>query len=144
MINEFRGEYRFLSNFWPCDIEIDGLTFPSAEHAYQAHKTLNAALRTEITRIENPGQSKRFGGSIELRSDWERVKVGVMFRILCQKFSEPILAQMLLETHPHELVEGNSWGDTFWGVDNQTGDGENWLGGLLMLTRSLLYDKLIS
>lgn len=33
------------------------------------------------------------------------------------------------------LVEGNSFGDTFWGVDARTGKGENHLGKILMKVR---------
>ena len=33
-----------------------------------------------------------------------------------------------------ELVEGNYWGDTFWGICN--GEGTNWLGILLMAERA--------
>lgn len=38
MIREFNGDYRWLSNFSPCNVTIDGLTYPSVEHAYQSQK----------------------------------------------------------------------------------------------------------
>ena len=41
VINEFQGKYRFLSNFYPCDIVYEGIQYPSTEHAYQAAKTLD-------------------------------------------------------------------------------------------------------
>jgi predicted NAD-dependent protein-ADP-ribosyltransferase YbiA (DUF1768 family) len=44
-------------------------------------------------------------------------------------------------THPHRLVEGNTWHDPFWG-DCHCGrcpaDGENMLGGVLMELRDTL------
>ena len=46
-----------------------------------------------------------------------------------------MLRQQLLDTGDAELVEGNSWNDTFWGVSARTGKGKNWLGRLLMQVR---------
>lgn len=45
----------------------------------------------------------------------------------------------LLATGGVELIEGNDWGDAFWGVCG--GYGQNWLGVLLMLVRSELAYK---
>ena len=45
----------------------------------------------------------------------------------------PELGNKLLETGNQELVEGNTWGDIFWGVCN--GKGQNWLGKILMMVR---------
>ena len=38
-IAEFEGEYFFLSNFSPHPVRIDGVEYPTAEHAFQALKT---------------------------------------------------------------------------------------------------------
>ena len=40
------------------------------------------------------------------------------------------------KTDDVELIEGNEWSDTFWGVCR--GQGENWLGKILMKTRDNL------
>jgi predicted NAD-dependent protein-ADP-ribosyltransferase YbiA (DUF1768 family) len=54
-----------------------------------------------------------------------------------QKFSkDPVLRQRLLDTGDQDLVEGNTWGDTFWGVCR--GQGSNWLGRILMDVRAEL------
>ena len=34
----FRGELRWLSNFWPARVKFAGYTFPCVENAYQAGK----------------------------------------------------------------------------------------------------------
>lgn len=52
------------------------------------------------------------------------------------------LAQSLMNTSPHELIEGNDWGDTFWGVDLNTNQGENHLGKILMQIRYNLFNNL--
>jgi len=86
--------------------------------------------------LDTPGQAKKLGKSIELRPDWEEIKIEVMRELLRQKFDITKHYDLWLELHmtkPDELVEGNWWGDTFWGVCK--GKGENHLGKLLMEIR---------
>lgn len=145
MIAEFSGEYRFLSNFWPCtvtirgwiDDPIDETEYPSVEHAYQAAKTLDRSMRQHICNQISPGRAKKIGKTIELRPDWEEIKIEVMGNLLIEKFKHPALNTMLLATKPHMLMEGNHWGDTFWGVCN--GLGSNHLGRILMEIRDGTY-----
>lgn len=132
-IDKFDGEYRWLSNFWPCAISFNGLVFSSLEAAYVAAKTDDP---TEIMYINTltPGQAKKYGRTLELRPDWDEVKVYAMLFLLRKKFKKGSdLAKMLDATGDAELIEGNTWGDTFWGVCN--GIGENNLGKLLMQVR---------
>ena len=136
MINSFEGKYAFLSNFYEHPINEGSLTFPTNEHYFQAMKTLDLTERIAIARAGTPGQSKRMGRSVKLRSDWEDIKLSVMETALRLKFADPELAAMLKATGDEELVEGNWWNDTFWGVCN--GVGENNLGKLLMKIRAEL------
>lgn len=133
MIDHFAGEHRFLSNFWPAPVTFEGLAFPTVEHAYVAAKTLDQAQREAISCMPSPGQVKRFGRTLTLRPDWDAVKLGVMAELVRQKFRYPGLAAQLKATAPHDLVEGNTWGDTFWGVCK--GRGHNHLGKILMRIR---------
>lgn len=136
MIDKFEGKYGFLSNFHYSSIKLDGITYPTAEHAYQASKTLNQGERFIIRERSTPGLAKRYGQIIDLREDWEQVKLGIMEHILEVKFSDPELKQKLIDTVNHELVEGNFWGDIYWGVCKKVG--ENHLGKLLMKIRERL------
>ena len=131
-IESFQGAYRFLSNFWPAEVEYEGLVYPSSEHAYQAAKTIDPEARKAFLDIK-PGQAKRKGRKVVLREDWEDVKLDVMLDLLRAKFSNPELTKMLLDTGDRGLIEGNTWGDQFWGVCK--GQGENHLGLLLMQVR---------
>jgi len=133
MINSFCNEFSFLSNFYTCQVEMDGLFYPSIEHAYQAAKTLDIDERETIRNTSSPGKAKRFGRKVTMRKDWDMIKINVMFDLLKKKFSDKSLADALVLTIPHELVEGNHWNDTFWGVCN--GQGQNVLGKLLMKIR---------
>jgi ribA/ribD-fused uncharacterized protein len=128
-INEFQGEYRFLSNFWPLK---DGKT---VEHYFQSSKTLSRLEWWRVYNAETPGQAKRLGRTVTLREDWDDVKNEMMLNLLRVKFSDPELGALLVATGDEELIEGNHWGDTYWGVDLKTGEGDNFLGRLLMKVR---------
>lgn len=136
MIDKFDGKFSFLSNFFECPVTFDNLTFRNSEAAYQAQKTLDIKDRMEFTTLTG-GKAKRKSRKIQLRSDWDKVKFDIMYKICLTKFNQnPELAQRLLETGEEELVEGNTWNDRIWGVCN--GQGMNMLGKILMRIRSEL------
>lgn len=130
-IREFRGEYSFLSNFHACTIEYEGYTYQNVESAFQAQKDLSR--RNEFESL-NPTMAKRLGRRVNLRSDWETVKVDIMKELVKCKFEQhPELKEQLLKTGNRLLIEGNTWNDTFWGVCK--GKGKNTLGEILMELR---------
>lgn len=151
-ITQFKYEWDFLSNFYPCPVEYEGLVYGSVEHAYQAAKTLDLAKREVFSLEFNPrltaAQSKRMGRRVKLRPDWDGIKNSIMRGLLVQKFSAEPLRTKLLGTSDAELVEGNWWHDTHFGVcygrhGGRECDfaphepvGDNWLGRLLMEVRS--------
>lgn len=139
-IEEFQGPYRFLSNFWKCRFVWDNILWRSSENAYVAAKTLDRELRLEISTIDKPGDVKRFGRKIEIRPDWEEVKIGLMTEIVREKFGQNgDLALKLLDTERIILEEGNTWKDRFWGIcPPGSGNGRNELGKILMKIRGEL------
>lgn len=144
-IDMFKDEFRFLSNFHPSPVRLTDDefpdTYPTVEHAYQAAKTLGRKMRKRIRDAETPGRAKQLGGTAVLRPAWDDIKLNVMRDLVWQKFTEdPDLRAKLLATGDAELVEGNTWGDTFWGVDLDKGRGENHLGKILMETRQKIVD----
>lgn len=150
-IRQFQGPHRFLSNFYgldkdhvPLAIEFEGLIFPTVEHAYVAAKVTSQALREEIRSLPTPGKAKRFlrdhrDRGLREPHNWRSIGLAIMENLVRQKFSNPRLAEMLLATDDEELIEGNDWGDTFWGVDLTTGQGLNHLGRILMKVRAELF-----
>ena len=133
-IDSFQGEYRFLSNFWPCRVEMDGQEYASTEHAYQASKFDRKDREPFLTCT--PGAAKRMGrGRVVQQAD----KLTVMEMLVRQKFSAEPLRSMLLATGDREIIEGNTWNDIYWGVCN--GVGANHLGKLLMQVRKELADR---
>lgn len=138
MIKHFTGQYAFLSNFYPSPIVVQEFTYPTMENFFQAQKAVGGLNHLRIMNAPTAADAKRIGRAIELRSDWESIKLLVMRLGLGHKFGFGTpLAQRLLETCDEQLCEGNTWGDTFWGVD-QHGSGLNWLGHLLMARRAEL------
>ena len=147
-ILHFRGDHAFLSNFHIIDRDRSPITavfrrdnlviaVPTVEHAYQAAKAQDSVDFSRVARSSTPSMAKALGRRIELRADWEAVKLDVMYRALEKKFMHPIMRRLLLDTGDRWLEERNSWGDRYWGRD-EDGRGENHLGRLLMGLRSSL------
>lgn len=132
-IESFSGEYRFLSNFYPSQVEFEGLVFSTVEHAYQAAKTVNVDERLLVQKAETAAKAKQLGKVVALREDWDKVKLAVMEDLLRKKFRIQELRDKLLNTGDAELIEGNVWNDRYWGVCR--GEGKNHLGRLLMQIR---------
>ncbi len=139
IIDSFRGDFGFLSNFYEASVYIDGKRYRSAEHAYQAMKFTDPAGREVVRNARSPGEAKKLGKSAQLPRDWESKKVTIMHDIVRKKFDNPFLKEMLLATEDAELIEGNHWGDRFWGVCK--GSGQNFLGKILMEVRDEIRNK---
>lgn len=134
-VTSFDGRYKFLSNFYSAPTYYEGIHYPTSEHAYQAAKTLSYSEREEVRTARWPSAAKRLGRSVTLRPDWKEVKVEIMKEIVLDKFTRNVdLMEKLVATRDAVLVEGNYWGDTFWGMCK--GKGQNWLGKILMEIRA--------
>ena len=141
MINFFKDEFRFLSNFASVTVFLDGWQFPSVEHAYVAAKTLDMITRHDIQCCPTAGKVKRLGRKIEIRPDWDEVKLDVMKNLTRQKFNQEPFKSALLATGDVFIREGNNWGDQEWGQTlNENGEwvGKNMLGKILMDLRAEL------
>lgn len=133
-IDSFKNEFGFLSNFYEAPIYINGKRYASVEHAYQAFKTLDESSHNLIREAKTPGIAKKLGRAVSLRKDWDTVKYDLMLTFVRKKFENPFLRPLLLATEGAELIEGNTWNDTIWGVCR--GVGQNLLGKILMQVRN--------
>ncbi len=143
MINEFHGEYRWLSNFWPIPIKYNGLTFPSVENAYMSRKN-NSDIWVDFCANEKDVKKvNKLSREIKLVSNWDEIKVDIMEELIRIKFKDEELKNKLLDTGEILIQEGNDWGDTFWGIDLDTGNGKNILGKIIMKIRDeiMIYEK---
>ena len=148
MIDNFRGEYYFLSNFYNAPVEYEGILYTNNEAAFQSAKLKNENLRTNYIYNSmkynfatlDPSTAKKFGIHLNLISDLEEVKFDIMYELVYDKFNRnQKLRQKLLLTGNEELVEGNTWGDRIWGKCN--GKGQNNLGKILMRVREELRNQ---
>lgn len=139
MIKQFRGEYRWLSNFSKVSVVLNGMSYPTTEHAYMSEKSEDLDWKEFCSDPTNsPGDVKREGKKIKLVDDWNTKKFQVMREVLEQKFKQQPYKNLLRATGDEFIQEGNTWGDKVWGVDLKTGEGENHLGKMIMEIRSKL------
>jgi ribA/ribD-fused uncharacterized protein len=153
VIDQFKGEYSFLSNFYSIPIVFQSMMYPSAEHAFQAAKSLDPTIRAKIAKNPSPSIAKRMGRNLILRSDWKDIKDHVMEEVVAEKFGKSVLKKKLLATGNALLIEGNYWSDRYWGAcetpngakalpiwegNNHLWYGRNKLGKILMELRDKL------
>jgi len=155
-VTAFRGEHWFLANPCACPVAFEGILYPSAEHAFQAAKTLDQDTRRGIAALADWRQAKQAGRALVLRPGWNGLRRAVMLQIVLDKFTRsPELRTRLAATGRAVLLEGNSWGDTDWGAvlsghpawsaelpwwhtQGAVWAGHNWLGFTLMVVRDVL------
>lgn len=142
MIHFFRGEYAWLSNYADCKITIKGIEYQSVENAYMACKNSSPEWK-EFCRTKSAAEAKRESKKILLRDNWDEVKLDVMLYCLRQKFAQEPYRTKLIETGQQNIIEGNYWNDTYWGVDLKQDPnwGENHLGRIIMKIRQEIIDE---
>lgn len=135
-IKVFTGEHAFLSNFYPALVVMEGVAYPSVEHAYQAAKHPPGQPREFFLHC-TPGKAKNANKGF-VPPGWNMNKLAIMTALVESKFEDNgYLKMKLLQTDDAILTEGNWWGDTYWGVCG--GEGKNHLGKILMETRERIY-----
>ena len=145
VILSFRDEFNFMSNFSACQVTLPAehglpaMQFGSTENAYMAWKTLDLLRRQQIQAM-TPAVAKEETRKADfpLRPDYtDARRLEIMLALTRQKYSpaNPDLRDKLLATGDALLIEGNTWGDDFFGFDLIEGRGENHLGRILMQVR---------
>jgi ribA/ribD-fused uncharacterized protein len=154
-IDSFKGRFYFLSNFYPCRIEHQGIIYPSVEHYYVALKVNTLQFldgkyytapdfRELIAKVPLPQDVKKIGQRVKLRVDWNEKKYNFMLQGIRQKFSDEKLSELLLDTGDSEIIESNWWHDNYWGrcsCPKCKDTGQNNLGKIIMQVRLELKQK---
>ncbi len=142
-----------LSQWYPCQFKIDGITFNCAEQYMMFKKaelfTDHAAVQL-IMASKDPAEQKAIGRELRNYSDmqWIPIARDIVFSGNMAKFTQHLgLKKYLLSTDGEELVEASAT-DFRWGIGLSTHDpdrfdklkwkGTNWLGHVLMRVRSCL------
>lgn len=138
-VERFRDEYFFLSNFYTHNLIFDeyNIAYISGEACYQARKSQDPHVRQLISLL-TPANSKKRGRMIIARSDWDQVRIEMMWQTITAKFSLREMKDKLLATGDKYLMEGNYHHDEFFGINLKNGRGRNILGVLLMRLREIL------
>lgn len=129
--------YGFLSNFAPYPIFIENELWNTVEHYFQANKFEDENIKSKIKAMDSPMKAANEGRNKNnaIRSDWEKIKEGIMLRALLSKFLQhPKLRKELILTGSDKIVE-HSKNDNYW-ADGGDGSGRNRLGELLMTVRN--------
>ncbi|MFE4713310.1 NADAR family protein [Paenibacillus sp. NPDC056722] len=129
--------YGCFSNFAKYPIELEGKTWPTSEHYFQAKKFAGTEHEEQVRLAPTPMEAARMGRerSRPLRTDWEQVKVEIMLEALTAKIGQhPEVRNILVSTGDCILIE-HTKNDAYWG-DNGDGTGQNMLGQLLMQIRN--------
>ena len=141
--------YGWLSNYERTQFVVDGKTYPTNEHYYQAQKANHPAIHDYIRNAPHARIAMVLGRQLErnkylkkfMVEDWELKKHNVMLKGLRHKFQDPDLKKLLLSTGGSILHEDNP-DDFYWAIAD--GTGESWLGKLLMQVRDELHTTLRS
>ena len=165
MIKEFRGPYRFCSNFFTTKqrlvygemydkIIID---YNSNEHFFQANKAKGWVQHRAIANAPTPAIARSMGSrkgytmpdgtlfKVDLKDNWDELRDPIMTIGVDAKFDQNVtIAKLLVSTYPEELQEGNWWGDDYWEVSFKTKKGLNKLGKITMNKRDMLIQKIQS
>ena len=135
VINQFKDAYAFLGNRFPCRFVWQGLTYGSAEAAFQASKCADVSERKVFANCST-NKAVQKGKELIPFPGWEEAQLDIMESILTAKFEQnPRLMMMLAETEDRILINGNNKHETFWGLDLFSWTGENHLGKIIMKIR---------
>lgn len=136
-IKTFEDSYKQFSNFYIRDVIYKNILYKTREHAFQCQKATNQKDFEYVYHSKDPYRAKQRANHIKCEPNWKNIRVKIMHEIVLSYFQQHKDAKnLLLSTGTEEIQEGNTWGDKFWGVVD--GEGENWLGQILMDVRIIL------
>jgi ribA/ribD-fused uncharacterized protein len=135
--------YGAFSNLYKRPVELDGVVYPTSEHAYQAGKPRKAAVRDWLMAAPSPALLAMAAHGLyywDISPGWSTTKFDRMRRVLAAKFTQHAdLKELLLSTGDATLIETatvDNEVNRLWGEVN--GVGRNMLGTLLMEVRARL------
>jgi ribA/ribD-fused uncharacterized protein len=135
-----KGDYKEFSNFYTSEIKIDGKTYPTVEHYFQACKATNEEDHEKVRLAKTPDETKELGNSIKIRPDWEKIKYDVMRKGIYEKFTQNIELKVILLTTGDLTIHEHTKNDKVYGwFDGKGGDK---LGKALMEVRKKILKEI--
>jgi len=138
-------EVRFLTNFSCHAITIDGKTYATSEHYFQAAKFFETDSKwaEKVRKAKHPSDAFRMGKDKThlIHPRWDKGEAIRHMRIaLTAKLEQhDVIRKQLLDTGKMKIVERADW-DAIWG-DGPKQNGKNQLGRLWMSIRKKLTIK---
>lgn len=142
-----------LSQWYPCQFEVEGVTYTSAEQYMMAEKAKlfgDEEIRAEILNTDDPRMCKALGRKVKNfdKAVWDKEKEHIVRKGNTKKLLQnSALRNFLLSTGDKVLVEASPT-DRVWGIglgknnpdalDPQKWRGQNLLGFALMNVRDFL------
>jgi ribA/ribD-fused uncharacterized protein len=128
------------SNLYRRPVDFEGVSYPTAEHAYQAGKPRKKEVREWLMAAPSPALLAMAAHGLyywDIAPGWSTSKFARMKAVLSAKFSQhKDLQEILLRTSDARLIESATVDNAvnrLWGEVN--GVGQNMLGILLMEVR---------
>jgi ribA/ribD-fused uncharacterized protein len=135
----FSGEDHILSNFFPMELSVDGMVFPTAEHLFQYQMAVHKGYHTLATNIRWARTAQDAKGLAKVLPKDRQLQVAVMSDIITLKCEQNhAFRDFLKNSNGRTLIENTP--DPFWGK-KPWNQGNNMLGKLLMDTRSKLINN---
>lgn len=131
-----------LSQWWPCEFQVEGVVYRSAEHFMMAEKARlfsDEEMHAAILASGSPGEAKALGRQVRGFDQhlWERHRRDIVTRGNTAKFGAgESLRTFLVGTRKRVLVEASPT-DRIWGIglaapDPAASDPREWLGENLL------------
>ena len=96
---ELKGPYKCLANSYPTSVIVEGITYPSVEHAFQAAKVLDRTVKFKISKMSNLAEVRKLLSDEWTRPNWNEVKYATLHQLVKLKFeSNKDLAKVLTNT----------------------------------------------
>jgi len=112
--------------------KLDGKTWNSVEHYYQAMKSDDPEVQEMIRQAETPVEAIRIGQVVDVRPDWEEIREDVIRRAYEAKFRQnKKWRNIFLKTYGFPLHDASH--HPYWGAK-----GKDRLGQILMELRKVL------
>jgi predicted NAD-dependent protein-ADP-ribosyltransferase YbiA (DUF1768 family) len=104
---ELKGPYKCLSNSYSASIIVEGITYPSVEHAFHASKVSERAVKFRISKA-SLAEVRNLLEDVWIRPNWNDVKYATLHQLVKLKFeSNKELANVLIGTGTQLLGDKN-------------------------------------
>lgn len=138
------GDLGYLANYSNHSFTVDGISYKTVEHYYQAMKYDNKEIRDRIIKAETPKEASNIGrdrNNIRIK-DFKKIKNEVMYKGILEKFRQNRdIAYKLIETRNQGIAEATI-DEYYWGIGKDN-SGKNNIGKILKRVRKAIKKEIL-